>query len=170
VKQPRLYILCGLPFAGKSTLAKDLAQALGLVYIELDAINGERGLGLNGASISSLEWEGTYQESYRRLDHFLSEGQSVVYDATNFTREQRDRLRIIAMKHGLPSKVIYLDVPEAVVWECWQQNRETGNRFDVRDEDFAQVVDNFQPPTSEENVVVYNQTLSVSEWIRCNLM
>ena len=65
----------------------------------------------------------------------------------------------------MPAKVIFVDVPESVARERWLKNRRTGNRFDVRDDDFAQVVDNFQSPTDEEDVIRYDQTLPLSEWV-----
>lgn len=36
-----LYILCGLPFAGKTTLTRALERKLGFALVELDAINLE---------------------------------------------------------------------------------------------------------------------------------
>lgn len=36
MKTPRLYILCGLPFSGKTTLAKKLEKRLGFVLIDID--------------------------------------------------------------------------------------------------------------------------------------
>jgi len=77
-------------------------------------------------------------------------------------------VRAIAEKCGVPSQVIYVDVPENVARARLQQNRKTLLRYDVRDDDFALVADNFQPPTAEENVLRYDQTVSVREWIRRN--
>ncbi len=37
MQTPRLYILCGLPFSGKTTLAKELEKRLGFVLIEIHA-------------------------------------------------------------------------------------------------------------------------------------
>ncbi len=36
MKTPRLYILCGLPFAGKTMLAKELEKRVGFVLIDID--------------------------------------------------------------------------------------------------------------------------------------
>jgi hypothetical protein len=44
----RLYILCGSPFAGRSTLARALVAATGCESVALDAINSEYGAGLRG--------------------------------------------------------------------------------------------------------------------------
>lgn len=161
-----VYILCGLPFAGKSTLARTLAQARGMDYVELDAINGELGAGLEGAAIAPEEWDATYAESYRRVDQSLGEGRAVVYDATNFTRAQREQVRAIAARHQVPAAVIFVDVPPAVATQRWQRNRQTGQRFDVRDEDFAQVVEHFEPPADDERVLRYEPSIALLAWIQ----
>ena len=63
----RLIILCGLPFAGKSTLAEALRQRFGWSVIAIDAVNHERGLGANAAPITLEQWDATYADAYRRL-------------------------------------------------------------------------------------------------------
>jgi predicted kinase len=40
----RLFIMCGIAFSGKTTVAKQLVQAVGCAYVSLDDINAERGL------------------------------------------------------------------------------------------------------------------------------
>ncbi|SRR6266700_2072957 len=166
VDEPCLYILCGLPFAGKTTLARALERQLGIALVELDAINKARGIGLHGEAISPEEWDGTYAEAYRQLDAFLAAGQSVLFDAASFTKAQRDSLRALAGKHRASSLVIYLDVSEAEARQRWLQNRATGARYDVRDEDFAHVVNFFEPPAQEEHAVYYRPSQPADEWIR----
>ena len=145
MNRPHLYILCGLPFAGKSTLARELVKSGDFALVDMDAINSERGLGLDGQPISPDDWDITYAEFYRRIDWLLAAGQSVIADAANFIRAQRDQLRALAEKYYAQSIVIYVNLPAAVVRERWQRNRQSGQRYDVRDEDFAHVLDNFQP-------------------------
>ena len=164
--EPCLYILCGLPFAGKTTLARALERQLGIALVELDGINSVRGVGLHGEAISPEEWDRTYAEAYRQLDAFLAAGQSVLFDAANFTKEQRDSLRALAGKRGARSLVIYLDVSEAEARRQWLQNRATGKRYDVRDEDYAQVVNFFEPPAPEEQTLRYRPQQSADEWIQ----
>jgi hypothetical protein len=48
-----LYALCGLPFAGKSSVARKLATRTGAVLVSLDAINGEYDVGLDGQLFQS---------------------------------------------------------------------------------------------------------------------
>ncbi len=140
---PRLLIMCGLPFSGKSTLARELAARLGFVHLELDAVNVERGAGLDGDVITREDWLVAYRESYRRLDGHLEAGCSVVFDATNFRRAHRERLRRAARRAGAVALVIYLDLPELEVRDRLLRNRIAPMRYDVPDEDFTQVVEGF---------------------------
>ncbi len=159
----RLYILCGLPFAGKTTLAQALMRRFGFPYIALDDINSERSLGLDGERISQMNWAKSYAEAHRRLDANLASGQSLIYDATNFTRKERNRLRELAAKHSIATTVIYLDLADEAR-RRWQANHISHARYDVRDEDFALVADNFEPPT-DEDAITYDGTLLLDEWI-----
>lgn len=158
---PRLYILCGLPFAGKTTLAHSLVQRHNLVLIGIDQTNTLLGVGLHGAPISLEEWERTYAEAYRKLGEALALGQLVIFDAASFTRVQRDELRAIASKYGVPSFVVYVDVSVEEATRRWQQNRITQQRHDVRDENFALVIEHFEPPAADEHVIHSDQLESL---------
>lgn len=150
----------------KNNDSQGLGREFGFVRVDLDQINGERGLGgLANDDISDADWKNTYDESYKRVDQALSEGKTVINDTANFTREQRDKLRAIAKKYNIPTKVIYLSIPESVAKKRWLDNRITKIRYDVRDEDFAEVADNFQPPREDENVLIYNQSEPIEKWI-----
>jgi predicted kinase len=100
-----------------------------------------------------------------RLAQFLSNGQSTIFDAVNFTRQQRDEIRAIAEQYKAESLVIYIDVPEATARKRWQQNRDSHQRHDVRDDNFAQVIDNFQVPAKDEAIIRYDQYLPLDIWI-----
>lgn len=161
----RLYLLCGLPFAGKSTLGRAMADRLGLAPLEVDAINRERGLGGDGRRLSRAEWTATYREAFRRLDRELAAGRSVVYDATNFRRRMRDRLREIGAAHGAQTAVVLVEPSAAVVRARRERNRVAPERPDVHEEDFAEVADGFQAPSDDEDVLRFDGTVSVSAWI-----
>jgi len=163
---PRLYLVCGLPFAGKTTLATALVRRLGLAHVSIDGINTERGLGFDDQPISSADWTATYDESYRRVERSLRAGRSVLYDAANFTRSQRDEVRAVAARQGAPATVVHVDVPEAEARRRLRRNRETGERYDVRDDDFANVVRNFEPPHPDEQAIRYDPSLDLDAWVR----
>lgn len=165
-----LYILCGLPFAGKSTLGKRMSELLGCSLVQLDAINDELGVGLAGAPILPREWEATYNEFHARTSRWLHKGETVICDAASFTRAQRDVLRGIAAQAGASASVIYVRVSPDVAAARWRQNRIQPSRGDVSDENFAYVLDNFESPASDEVVLLYDGSRRVDEWVRDELM
>ena len=87
----------------------------------------------------------------------------MVDDSANFTREQRDRLRAIAKKYDAFSLVIFVDTPLSEARRRWQENRRIGMRGDVRDDDFAYVVQHFEPPAADENVLRFSGMISPEE-------
>lgn len=160
-----LIFLCGLPFAGKSTLARVLVARTGATYIALDAVNSERGVGLNGSAITPAQWDASYAEVYRRLEEALLAGERVVYDETCFLRAQRDAIRAIAGRAEASAQLIWVTVPEAIARARWLANRQSGERYDVRDEDFAQVVTRFAAPTPDEKPLRYDGSIPAEEWL-----
>jgi len=77
----RLYLICGLPFSGKSTLAARLAQWLGCPVVSFDAINQERGLHFAGErELTGAEWAETYAIARERVAERLKLGQDIILD------------------------------------------------------------------------------------------
>jgi predicted kinase len=146
--------MCGLPFAGKSSFARQLASDKDATLVELDAVNTELGIGLTAAPIQPDEWARSYAESYRRIEALLHDGRSVIFDAASFTRAQRDERRAIAFGAGAAAVVVYLRLTKAEVRRRMLENRRSRIRHDIRDENFANVADNFEEPRDDERVWV----------------
>ena len=153
---PRLIVLCGLPFSGKSTLGRRLADELGLVHLELDQIMASQGVDLSAGAISNAVWITGYREGHRQLDRLLVARRSVVWDAVSFRWSHREKLRRMAKQHGASIHLIWLDIPLADVAQRRAANRLRPVRGDVADADFAMVADGFQPPRAEEAAVRYD--------------
>jgi predicted kinase len=151
--RPVLYIMCGLPFAGKSTAARTPASLKNAAIVELDQINAASGLGFS-QPITAEQWTGSYAEAYSRLRALLAASISATFDAVNFTKAQRDGLRQIASEFGAEATVVYVPVERQEAERRWIENRSTGARPDVRDKDFALVADNFEPPDEDEVALV----------------
>lgn len=161
----RLYILCGPPYAGKSTLARALVERFGWERIAIDDINSERGLGLAGQPITLADWDSTYAVAFQRLREALARGATVVFDAGNFTRQQRDDLRVIAHEHAITARVISVTTPESVARARWQANRRDPRRPDVRDDDFASAVAAWEPPENGEDAIIFDGRSAAMEWV-----
>ena len=147
---PRLLILTGLPFSGKSTLARSLASAIDAVHVEIDQINSDRGLGVDAAPITASAWSETYSQAFHDIDAALRRGHIVIFDATNYTRTQRDDARRVAACAGVPSLVLYVAISTNTARQRLRDNRKTRARHDVRDDDFENVIQNFERPTASE--------------------
>ncbi|HEX9037634.1 MAG TPA: AAA family ATPase [Ktedonobacterales bacterium] len=115
--------------------------------------------------MSPEQWDATYTEAYRRIADALARGKSVVYDETNFLRAQRDAARAIAARCGAATRLIWVTAPEATARARWQTNRRASARYDVRDEDFEQVVRRFEEPTEDERALLYDGVSPVEAWL-----
>jgi predicted kinase len=163
-----LYILCGLPFAGKSTLARALAAQRGCAHIAIDAINTARGLGLAGAALTPAEWDETYRLAFEQLAAALRSGRPAISDAANYTRAQRDQLRALASDAGAESVTLFVDVAAEEARRRWRANRAAGAtvRNDVRDDDFQLMLDHFEPPAPDEDAIHIDGSTSLDDWLR----
>ena len=162
---PCVYILCGYAFSGKTTLAKALLEELDLVRVSIDEINTVRGVGLNNAWITLEDWDLTYAESYRQLAAYLQAGRSVVYDAGNFNRAERDLASLIAAQHNAKAQVVYITTSAEIVRQRWLSNRQTHKRGDVRDDYFEHGLAQFEPPDDTEHPWFYRNEQDIHEWI-----
>ncbi len=161
----RLYVLCGLPFSGKTTLARQLASQLDLVHIEVDAVHQERGLLAARQAIERADWFAAYLRSFRRTARALQRGRSVIFDATSHRREHREQLQRLAKEHGATMTIIYLDVPWEETVRRRAENRRSPARPDVPDQDFDRVVRQFQPPQEQEGAIRYSPGEPVEAWL-----
>jgi predicted kinase len=158
----KLYILCGYPFAGKSTLARKLADRFGFVQISLDEINTEQGIGLNTLKpITPEEWQTTYKIFYERIADNLRIGHTVIADAVSYRKYRRNYLSAMAKEYNAEAFVVYLKTPLATVKKRWSGNKTTSLRPVVRDDDFYNVVNNFEEPTDPNILLLSCLTFQV---------
>src|SRR2546427_6060240 len=95
----RLFMMCGIAFSGKTTVAKQLVRALACAYISLDEINADRGL-YGGEGIAVEEWERTQGIALERMKELMTHGEDIVLDDTNCFRWLRNRYREFAHQNG----------------------------------------------------------------------
>lgn len=170
--RPTLYIMCGLPFSGKTTLARALANQCDFVHLDLDTIARERSL-FPEEGISDEQWGQVFREVHQQVAVLLTSGKSVVFDAVNYDRVGRDRLRTIAQQSSNSVYVIYINLTIQEIEERRQVNQTNHQRLPVRDKDFVELATEFEIPTIEENLIIYDRTQSIPEWIKnhihCNV-
>ncbi len=167
----KLYILCGIPFSGKSTLAKAISDKLGCERVDLDKIKFDLyGKDIKDGDLQQKDWDAIYQKMYLVIEGFLKQGKSVVHDTGNFTKHERELVRLIANKLGVRTKTIFVDTPKSTAYERLLKNRKTGARFDVTDKDFESTVTEMELPTKDENFTIFRIDDEISSWIDKHLI
>jgi aminoglycoside phosphotransferase family enzyme/predicted kinase len=132
-KKPCLVLGAGLPGAGKSTLARGLADRAGFELIRSDLVRKELAKGLHGEAIYTPEWiHRTYAECLRRAQALLFEGRRVLVDA-NFRREQQRHLFLqAAARWAIPFQILVCRTDRETI-----RQRLVARRGDVSDADLA---------------------------------
>jgi predicted kinase len=166
---PTLYILCGLPFAGKTTLANQIIAAKDMACVNLDHVKADEGYFVSDDQVPDADWSGIYDVVHASLLMPLRLGRDVIYDASNLTRKERDEVQELASRRGFGSSLIYVAIPEAKARARWQENKTSHRRFDIPSVVFDEAVKTFEEPSRDEGAIVYAPTQDVARWIKANL-
>jgi predicted kinase len=139
----RLYILTGLPGAGKTTYTR--RELAGAVRISLDDLR----LMMSGVAYDPRYEPMVAAAATALLEALLAragvEGYDVVFDATNVTREWRARAIAQARRHGVEPHAVYFAVPLAVAAE-----RNRARPQVVPDDVLRRFAEALEPPTLDE--------------------
>lgn len=163
---PLLVAMCGIPFAGKSTVARELAGRCGFALVSVDAIVVELGIDLGVDAGNQRGWARAMAEGFARTRARLARGESVVFDNANHTRRNRDRCRRIAGQVGAVFQLVWMDVPVEVARGRLLANRACPARGNVPDASFREIVDRFEPPLDEPDMIRFRPGMAIDEVIR----
>jgi predicted kinase len=112
VSDARLILTCGLPAAGKTALARQLAGDRSAVRITKD----EWLTALGSSPWDTPTREKVERELWRLAQEILRLGLSVVLDFGLWARIERDEMRSAARGLGVSVELQYIDVPTDVLW------------------------------------------------------
>jgi predicted kinase len=163
-----LYLLCGLAFSGKSTLAAAISRYTGAAVVSLDEINASRGL-YGGMGIPDEEWGRTHAEALRLVDVAFQEARSVIIDDTNCFRFLRDNYREVADRHGVPSVVIHVDAPLGLALSRMRANELNPSRASIMESVMLDLVEKFEWPAADERVLVFPADADLAAWVARNV-
>lgn len=153
----KLFILCGIPFSGKTTLALKLSKYPNIIRIDLDDIKfrifGDQ---IKDEHIDQPGWDKIYNQMYQEIKSGLKSGKSVVHDTGNFTLQERNLVRQIADKLGIKSLTIFVDTPKEVAYQRLLTNRKSGKRFNISDSAFESSCQEMEPPIGSEPNMIYD--------------
>lgn len=160
-----LYIMCGLPFSGKTTLAKEIKRYLKNAqhvciddyYYEFTEKDNEQ------------RWAYAFEKGYRLTHNYLQNSTSVIFDATNYLKKERLKLVKIAHMCNADYLIIFVDTEREIAKRRLIENRILKNRKNVANEDWQDIIENFQVPDSVEKSVSYDSGIEMRLWIKTNI-
>jgi tRNA uridine 5-carbamoylmethylation protein Kti12 len=108
---------------------------------------------------------GTTKSYYVLLDSHSERSRPVVVDDTNCFRFLRDDYRAVAERHGARTTVVYVDAPLALIRDRRRENDGTRARASVTEPVLLDLVDKFEVPGAEENVLVFPAGAAPETWV-----
>ncbi len=144
----RLILTCGLPGAGKTTVARQLAVERGAVRLTKD----EWLTALGSSPWDEPTREKVEVELWRLAQEILRLGLSVVLDFGLWARSERDELRAAARDLGVGVELHFLAAPADELWRRIEARNSAPpwDRHPIRRADLDRWVDQFQPPDAVE--------------------
>ena len=149
----KLYVLCGKMAAGKSTLARELAERGAAILLVQDELLDH----LFPGDIVDVPTFARFSARLRAAltDHIcslLSGGTSIVLDFPGNTRAQRNWFRELCERTNADHELHFIDVPDDL---CKAQLRERSRHLAegaawTSDADFDAITRFFEPPAADE--------------------
>jgi len=159
----KLIFFCGKMAAGKSTLARQLADRENAVLLSQDALLDALFPNLIVNVASYLEYSGRINKMLApHVADILSKGVSVVLDFPANTRGQRAWFRAIIDRAGVPHELHYLDTPDDVCkaqLKARSAHLPPGTKW-TTEEDFELIASHFRAPEADEAFLVIRHARS----------
>ena len=153
-------VVSGPPASGKSYLGRLLAERLGAVVLQTDAL---RKLMFTQPSYSGRESYAVYAESRRRIERLLKRGETVIFDATNLDESKRRLVYAIADARGAGLVIALAYAPREEIRRRLASRRAGLDPLDESEADWQVYLRLGRPdPVSRPHVVI-NTTLPLKQ-------
>ena len=149
---PTLFLICGLPGAGKTTLAKQLEQSEHALRLSPDEWidpllpnpNDRQEMDRLRGHIEAIQWE--------LAKRSLTLGIHVILEFGFWSKQEREFFRKEAEILGATVRIFYLHVELEELWKRLEKrnaNLPSGS-FHVKKDDLIEWMQIFEPPSAEE--------------------
>lgn len=159
----KVVIMCGFPFAGKTTLSQEIGRNLGYMRVSFD----EKWQQMVKDGIE-VNWESVTWACEEEIRKYILEGKNVCYD--NLAQEQgmRDNIKQMIADGGGEPVLVYVKISKEEARRRREENIKAKKRHDPKDDDFERALDTFEPPKEEEGAIVF-EGKDYREWVQNNL-
>jgi len=157
--------MCGVGFAGKSTLSKKIAEHKNGVLVSQDDIYFEKEKEWNLDENSDEDWDRVLNVSKERIKENLSNSNSVVFDHVNLKHSHRKELIDMAKEFEAKTIVVYLDTPLDIQKGRQLKNKETKKRHNVKQEFLDEALEELEIPHESESVFVFTPETDIESWL-----
>jgi hypothetical protein len=152
--RPTLWVVCGMPASGKSTIARELAKTLGVKVFRTDVVRKEL-FGLQPYEQMDIPFEeGIYSKGASSLTYGkllllaqeeIEKGCSVILDAMYGSRHQRSE--VLRLAKDMDTNLMFVECicTEAVLKERLMSREATSSLSDARLRHFQQIKARFEP-------------------------
>jgi predicted kinase len=151
---PVLIAMCGLPFSGKSVLAKALSRELRIRLLSYDyGIYPVHSRQAPAGSSVAAEYDFVQEIARREIGAILAGGESLIYDDLLLQREDRRKLAAVAEANWAGLVLVYLDTPLPVIDERRAANSRMRARTSIPEADMRLDISLLEPPHDAERAI-----------------
>ncbi len=163
--KPTLHLIVGLPGSGKSTLAKQIQKLTKAVKLTSDDY---RLLIFPEPTFSQQEHDNLYGMIDHNVEHLLSAGHSVIYDANLNRKKHRDEKYALAKKYGANTKLWCLTTPDGLSKKrrIEDQNHTLIPEGETPERMFDRISKIYEPPSRNEKCVDIDGTNITKEAVK----
>ena len=163
----KLIVICGLPYAGKTTLGTALVARFGHAAVDVDATKDQLyGVGLNDDDLTQDQWNAIYAQTDQQIADYLQSGTTVVDDSRNFRKVERMGARAIAHRCEAQFITVCVDTPVEMVRQRLVENRQNPTRHDIADADFEHLLRSWEAPTDDERPLLLTHEDRLQDWMQ----
>lgn len=152
---PTLHLLMGLPGSGKTTLAKKLHKLTKATMLSSDDY---RIMLFPDPTFSQKEHDSLYAMLDHNVEHLLSAGRSVIYDANLNRKHHRTEKYKLAKKYDANVKLWWVQTPESLAKErrVDEQDPRLVPDGETSERMFERIAVVFEEPTKAEKFITIN--------------
>lgn len=159
--KPLFLIMCGLPYSGKTHLAKKISERKNYAYVGFDKLWQE----LASQEKSMIAADMVSEAAHLAIVRSIKSGQSAIYDTMHCTRSWRNQSVKFGNSLGAHSVIVHLATPVETILQRYHSNSTNPSRHQIPIHKLEAESAKFEPPASPEYFVAFTPQTDFESWI-----